>query len=48
MQTSLRLLTRAGLNTSQAVERIRTEVPANDAISELLDFIASSQRGFVK
>ena len=48
LQTSFRLLTRAGLNTSQAVERIRTEVPANDAISELLDFIASSQRGFVK
>ena len=48
LQTSLRLLTRAGLNTTQAVERIRAEVPQNEAISELLDFIASSQRGFIK
>ena len=28
LQTAFRLLTRAGLNTSQAVERIRAEVPA--------------------
>lgn len=48
LQTSLRLLTRAGLNTTQAVERIRAEVAQNEAITELLDFIASSQRGFVK
>ena len=48
LQTSLRLLTRAGLNTAQAVERIRAEVPQNEYISELLDFIASSERGFVK
>jgi UDP-N-acetylglucosamine acyltransferase len=48
LQTAFRVLTRAGLNTSQAVERIRTEVPQNEAISDLLDFIASSERGFVK
>jgi hypothetical protein len=36
------------LNTTQAVERIREEVPPNDQISELLDFIAVSERGFVK
>ena len=48
LQTALRLLTRAGLNTSQAVERIRQDVPACAEIDELLEFIASSQRGFIK
>jgi UDP-N-acetylglucosamine acyltransferase len=48
LQTALRLLTRAGLNTSQAVERIRTELPQTPELTELLDFIASSERGFIK
>jgi UDP-N-acetylglucosamine acyltransferase len=48
LQTSLRLLTRAQLNTSQAVERIRAEVPACAEVDELLEFIAASQRGVVK
>jgi UDP-N-acetylglucosamine acyltransferase len=48
LQTALRLLSRARLNTSQAIERIREELPATPEIEELLQFIASSQRGFVK
>ncbi len=48
LHKAFRLLTRSGLNTAQAVERIREEVPANDEVSELLAFIASSERGFVK
>lgn len=48
LQTAFRLLTRAGLNTSQAVERIRAEVAASPELEELLAFIASSERGFVK
>jgi UDP-N-acetylglucosamine acyltransferase len=44
----LRLLTRAGLNTTQAVERIRAEVAATPEVEELLQFIASSERGVVK
>jgi UDP-N-acetylglucosamine acyltransferase len=48
LQTALRLLTRATLNTSQAIERIRAELPATAEIEELLSFISSSQRGFVK
>jgi len=48
LQTALRLLTRAGLNTSQAVERIRQEVPACPEIDELLEFLRESQRGVVK
>jgi UDP-N-acetylglucosamine acyltransferase len=48
LQTSFRLLTRAKLNTSQAVERIRAEVPPCAEVEELLEFIRSSERGVVK
>ena len=48
LQTAMRLLTRSGLNTAQAVERIRADVPDTPEVAELLDFIASSQRGFIK
>ncbi len=43
-----RLLTRSGLNTSQAIERIKAEVDATPEREELLAFIAASERGFVK
>ena len=48
LQTTFRLLTRSGLNTSQAVERIRADVPRSPELDELLEFISSSKRGFVK
>ena len=48
LQTALRLLTRAGLNTTQAVERIRAEVTESPEVEELLEFIASSERGVIK
>ncbi|HXJ44498.1 MAG TPA: acyl-ACP--UDP-N-acetylglucosamine O-acyltransferase [Bryobacteraceae bacterium] len=48
LQTALRLLTRAGLNTSQAVERIRAEVPQCAEVDYLLEFIAASERGVLK
>jgi UDP-N-acetylglucosamine acyltransferase len=48
LQKAFRLLTRAGLNTTQAIERIRAEIPASSERDELLEFIASSERGFVK
>ncbi len=48
LQTVFRVLTRAGLNTSQAIERIRAEVPASPELDELLEFIQKSKRGFVK
>jgi len=48
LQTALRLLTRAGLNTTQAVARIRAEVPACAAVEEILQFISDSQRGVIK
>ncbi|MCX6596334.1 MAG: acyl-ACP--UDP-N-acetylglucosamine O-acyltransferase [Acidobacteria bacterium] len=48
LQTAMRLLTRAQLNTAQALERIREELPETAELAELLDFIATSQRGFIK
>jgi len=48
LQRALRLLTRAGLNTSQAVERIQQEIAPSPELGELLAFIAQSERGFVK
>jgi len=48
LQTAFRLLTRAGLNTSQAIERIQAEVEPCPEVEELLTFISSSQRGVIK
>ena len=48
LQTALRLLTHAGLNTSQAVERIRKEIPACAEVDEILEFIKQSERGVIK
>jgi UDP-N-acetylglucosamine acyltransferase len=48
LQTAIRLLTRAKLNTSQAVERIREEIESCPEVDELLEFIHSSERGVVK
>src|SRR5882724_5106344 len=48
LQTSFRLLTRAGLNTSQAIERIRAEVPASPEVEEVIEFIRASARGVTK
>ena len=48
LQTALRLLTRAQLNTTQAIERIRAEVPPCPEVEELIEFIRASARGVVK
>jgi UDP-N-acetylglucosamine acyltransferase len=48
LHKAFRLLTRAGLNTTQAIEKIREEVPSTAEVEELLAFIASSERGFIK
>jgi UDP-N-acetylglucosamine acyltransferase len=48
LQTAIRLLTRSQLNTSQAVERIREEVPPCPEVDELLEFIRTSERGVIK
>ena len=48
LHKAFRLLTRSGLNTSQAVARIREEIRASDEVDELLAFIDASQRGVIK
>lgn len=48
LQTALRILTREGLNTRQALQKIREKVPETPEIQHLVAFIESSQRGFIK
>ena len=48
LQTAMRLLTRTQLNTSQAIERIRAEVPSCREVEELIEFIGASERGVIK
>jgi UDP-N-acetylglucosamine acyltransferase len=48
LHTAFRLLTRSGLNTTQAIERIRSELPPAAEIDELIDFIQTSERGVIK
>lgn len=48
LQNALRLLTRGKLNTSQAIEKIRTEIPPCAEVEELIEFILASGRGVIK
>jgi UDP-N-acetylglucosamine acyltransferase len=48
LQTALRLLARSKLNTTQAIERIRAEVPPCAELEELIEFIGASTRGYAK
>jgi UDP-N-acetylglucosamine acyltransferase len=48
LHKAFRLLTRAGLNTTQAVQRILTEIAPSHEVNELLEFIRTSERGFIK
>jgi UDP-N-acetylglucosamine acyltransferase len=43
-----RILFRSKYNTTQAVERIRTEIELIPVVQEVLDFIAASERGICK
>ena len=48
LHKAFRLLTHSGLNTTQALERIAAEIPALPEIDELVRFIRSGERGFIK
>jgi len=48
LQAAFRLLARSGLNTSQAIERIQSELPSCPELEELIGFIRSSERGVIK
>lgn len=48
LDAAFKILFFSGLNTSQAVERIKNEIEATDEIQVILDFIEKSERGMVK
>ena len=48
LHKAFRLLSSKSLNTTQAIERIRAEVPQTPEIVELLGFIERSTRGVIK
>jgi len=48
LHKAFRLLASDALNTSQALEKIGEEVPASAEVEELVAFIQSAKRGFIK
>jgi UDP-N-acetylglucosamine acyltransferase len=48
LQNAYRLLIQSKLNTSQALERITAEIPDQPDVEELVRFIQTSDRGFIK
>jgi UDP-N-acetylglucosamine acyltransferase len=48
LQNSFRILTRSGLNTTQALSKIEDEIPQTAEVKQLLEFVRSSRHGFVK
>ncbi len=48
LERTFRILFKSGLNTTQAVERIKEEVELVPEVRNILDFIAASDRGVVK
>jgi UDP-N-acetylglucosamine acyltransferase len=48
LQKAYRLLVKSKLNTSQALERIAEELPGHPDVEELVAFIRTSERGFIK
>jgi UDP-N-acetylglucosamine acyltransferase len=48
LQTMFRILTRSGLNTTQAIARIQEELPQTPEVLEVLEFMQNSRQGFVK
>lgn len=48
LHKAFRILTKSGLNTTQALDRINAEIEPTPELAELLEFIRTSQRGFIK
>ena len=47
MNLAFKLLISDKYNTSQAIEKIRAEIPMNEYIEKMIDFVKSSKRGVV-
>src|SRR5579872_3821581 len=48
LHKAFRLLRNSGLNTTQALDRIAAEVPSSPEVDELIGFIRTAERGFIK
>lgn len=48
IREAMKLLLSSGLNTSQALDRLRAELAGHPEIDYLIEFVASSERGVVK
>jgi UDP-N-acetylglucosamine acyltransferase len=48
IKEAFRLIYRSRYNTRQALEAIRKELPPNEEITQMVDFIEKSQRGIVR
>ena len=48
LKEAMRILLSSGLNTSQALERIREELSGHPEVDYLVEFVEGSERGVVK
>jgi UDP-N-acetylglucosamine acyltransferase len=48
LHKAFRILSKSGLNTSQAIDRITAEVDPSPELDELIAFMRSAERGFIK
>jgi UDP-N-acetylglucosamine acyltransferase len=48
LEQTFNILFKSGLNTTQAVEKIKAEVESIPEVKNILDFIAASDRGIIK
>jgi UDP-N-acetylglucosamine acyltransferase len=48
LEKAFRILFKSGLNTSQAVEKVKTELELIPEVKNILDFIDKSERGIVR
>ncbi len=48
IEACYKLLFSSNLNTTQAVERIKSDVEETDQVTEIINFIASTKRGMIK
>jgi UDP-N-acetylglucosamine acyltransferase len=48
IKEAFRLIYRSKYNTRQALEAIRKELPQNEEINEIVEFIEKSERGIIR
>jgi UDP-N-acetylglucosamine acyltransferase len=48
IKEAFRLIYRSKYNTAQAIAAIRRELPANEAVEQIVEFIEQSQRGIIR